>query len=120
MVDLSQKLRKFKMNLSGVKRKAVCVIVTQCHYTDCQKVWYDKIYKDKLPHKIVCPYCNRQQFDNLGDPVECNDMNYDSWQEWGLSRDIAADGRLGGSHQELRKTKTTWEEFEKLYGKQKF
>jgi len=117
MEELSNKLRKFKINLSGVKRKAVAVITTQCQH--CFKVWDDQIY-DPGTHRIICPHCHQIQYDSNGFPARIDDMDLDALKQWGLSRDIAANGMLGGSHiQPSRKSKImTWEEFEAIYGKQ--
>jgi len=102
--------------MPGIKRKAIAVILTVCHNPECGKSWYDKIYKDKLPHRVICPYCNTQR----GEAIVLDDMNQFSWEEWGLSRDIAADGRLGGAYNKPgRKSKImNREEFESIYGKQ--
>ena len=120
MSELSGKLRKFRINVSGIKRKAKAVITTQCQYLDCQKIWDDKIYNE-FTHTVTCPYCHRKQYDSMGLPVRLDDMDLQSLKQWGMSRDIAADFALGGVHERpSRKSKImTWEEFEKTYGKQK-
>lgn len=114
----NSRLRKFKMNIGSIKRKAVAVIPTQCQHIDCQKSWDDKIY-DPYIHKVICPRCNRAQRDSKGMPIILYDMDIQSIKEWGLSRDIAAEGQFGAHIKPGRKHKTmSREEFENIYGKQ--
>lgn len=119
MFEDSGRLRKFKMNIGGIKRKAVAVIPTQCQHIDCQKSWEDKIY-DPYIHRVICPRCNRPQYDSKGMPIILFDMDIQSIKEWGLSRDIASSGEFGAHIKPGRKDKImTKEEFENIYGKQK-
>lgn len=115
----SGRLRRFKINIGSIRRKAIAVIPTQCQHIDCQKTWEDKIYEPFI-HKVVCPRCGRAQRDSNGIPIILYDMDIQALKEWGLSRDIAASGELGAHVKPGRKHKImSREEFEGRYGKQK-
>lgn len=116
---MMEKLKRLMNNISGVKRKSIVAMYTQCQHTDCQKVWLDKIYGPG--HKVVCPYCHRVQYDENWNPIKLDDMDIQALRQWGLARDIAADGELGGLHERpSRKSDIfTWEQFEEIYGKKK-
>lgn len=101
------------MPQSPVKRKAIAAIDTACIY--CGKVWTDKIYT--TPHKVICPYCERQQYTDNGIPVILDRQStpLECLAEWSFTRDVANSARYG-NHLRIGQHGITADRAEELLG----